>query len=98
MFGMDFIIFVSLVGAGYALQCGICRWKKGLFLRLLPGMITLAAAVCCAFPVIAIPYWEDLIAFIGVFFLAFGLGALWLGSLIAWIVYAVGRIVQKRSK
>lgn len=92
------VIIGFLVVMGYLAQCSICRWKKNLFLRLLPGFLTLAAAVGCWIPMIAIPNWDDLLAFICVFFLGSGTGLLWLGSLIAWIVYAVVRTAQKPKK
>ena len=96
---INLIVILGLLAAlGYALQYWIFHCKKGLFLRLLPGLLLLTGAVGCWIPLVAIPQWEDLIAFIGVFFLAIGLGAMCLGCLTAWTIYAVRRIVQKRSK
>ena len=90
--------FIGFTILGYILQHGICRWRKNLFLRLLPGFLLLAATVCCAVPVIAIRNWENLIAFIGVFFLGCGLASMCLGCLIAWIVYLIGRNAQNQKK
>ena len=98
---MDLIfltVIAVLVGLGFALQHWICRWKKALLLRLLPGGLLLLTAVGCWIPVIGIPFWDDLIAFICVFFLGFGTGFLWLGGLFAWIAYAAGRIAQNKRK
>ena len=89
---LNFIIILGLLAAlGYGIQSWTFHCKKGLLLRLLPGLLLLTGAVGCWIPLVAIPQWEDLIAFIGVFFLAIGLGAMCLGCLAAWIVFLISR-------
>lgn len=83
---------------GYVLQYSICQWKAKLFWRLLPGMALLTGVACCAIPFITDPYSDDLLSVVIRFLLGLGLTGMSMGSIGAWIRYAVVRNRQKRRK